>query len=141
MRRASGAAAAQAGAGDEAPAESWGRTLAHSNIRLPDPRSVERVKLKLTHRRPDLGWPMFDAPTQRIIEKSPKTVVLEISRPSLGRGSTQIDETPYLKPNSLLQSDDPEVMRLARAINSHEPYRFLSARKLHDCTASNIKLG
>jgi hypothetical protein len=133
--------ALQAAAGAELPAESWGRTLAHSNIRLPDPRSIERVKLKLTHRHPELGWPAFDAPTQRVIEKSANTVVLEISRPSLGHGTAQIDEAPYLKPNALLQSDDSEVVRLAGAIAGGEPDRFKAARKLHEWAAANMKLG
>src|SRR5258708_2571870 len=84
---------------------------------------------------------MFEGPTQGSNEKSAKPGVLGSSRPALGRGSTQIDETPYLKPNSLLQSDDPEVMRLARAITGDEPDRFRAARKLHDWTASNMKLG
>jgi transglutaminase-like putative cysteine protease len=127
--------------GAELPAESWGRTLAHSNIRLPDPRAIERVKLKLTHHRPDLGWPAFDAPTQRVIEKSGNTVVLEVSRPSLNPTTTQVDEASYLKPNALLQSDDSEVMRLAKTIAAGEPDRFKAARKLQDWSAANMKLG
>jgi transglutaminase-like putative cysteine protease len=127
--------------GSELPAESWGRTLAHSNIRLPDPRSIERVKLKLTQHHPELGWPTFDGPTQRVLEKTANTVVLEVLRPSLNPTTTQIDEASYLKPNALLQSDESEVMRLARTIAGNEPDRFKAARKLQDWSAANMKLG
>jgi transglutaminase-like putative cysteine protease len=127
--------------GSDLPGESWGRTLAHSNIRLPDPRAIEQVKLKLTHHRPELGWPSFDAPTQRVIEKTANSVILEISRPSLSPTTSHIDDAPYLKPNALLQSDDSEVMRLARTIAGDETDGFKAARKLHDWAAANMKLG
>jgi hypothetical protein len=46
-----------------------------------------------------------------------------------------------LKPNALLQSDESEVMRLARTIAGNEPDRFKAARKLQDWSAANMKLG
>ncbi|HEV3200894.1 MAG TPA: transglutaminase domain-containing protein [Bryobacteraceae bacterium] len=140
MRLADRETALRASKGSELGAESYGRTLARSNVRLPDPRSIERVLLKLTHRRPDLGWPAFEGPHQRIVDKTANTVILEITQPAPGAEAPDVDEKPYLKPNAILQSDDAEVARLARAIAGEERDRFRAARKLQEWVANNLKL-
>jgi transglutaminase-like putative cysteine protease len=84
MRRTDRAAALRATAGAALPAESYDRTLARSNVRLPDPRSISGVTLRLTHRRPELGWPAFTGPGQRVISSTPTTLVLEVRRPDAG---------------------------------------------------------
>jgi len=132
--------ALHAAQGSELKNEIFGSTLARSNIRLPDPRSIERVRLKLTHRRPDLGWPPFDGENQRIIEKTANTVILEITRPELKPNPAPIEEGAFLKPNAILQSDDTEVTRLARTIVGDERDGFNAARKLQDWATQNLKL-
>ncbi len=132
--------ALRAAQGSEFKKEIFGSTLARSNVRLPDPRSIERLRLKLTHRRPDLGWPPFDGENQRIMEKTANTVILEITRPALQANSAHIEEAAFLKPNAILQSDDTEVTRLAHAIVGDERDRFKAARKLQDWATQNLKL-
>ncbi|MGA2598348.1 MAG: transglutaminase domain-containing protein [Bryobacteraceae bacterium] len=132
--------ALRAAQGSELKNEIFGSTLARSNVRLPDPRSIERVRLKLTHHRPDLGWPPFDGENQKIIEKTANTVILEITRPVLEPNHAPIEETAFLKPNAILQSDDTEVTRLAHTIVGDERDRFKAARKLQDWAAQNLKL-
>ena len=132
--------ALKAAQGGELKSEIFGSTLARSNVRLPDPRSIEHVRLKLTHRRPDLGWPPFDGENQRVVEKTAKTVILEITRPELKPNSVHIEEAAFLKPNAILQSDDTEVTRLARTIVGDERDRFKAARKLQDWATQNLKL-
>lgn len=131
--------ALQAANGAELPAESFDRTMARSNVRFADARSVERLKLRITHRKPELGWPPFLSPTQRILEKTQTSLILEIVQPKRQPSAAKIDEAPYLQPNQILQSDDPEVVRLARQIAGGEPDRFNAARKLQDWMAANMQ--
>jgi hypothetical protein len=131
-------AALQAAAGGSLPAESYDRTLARSNIRFADARAVERIRLKITHKKPELGWPLLRGPSQTIIEKTPTTVILEITRPEPRPVPNEVNEAQYLKPNQILQSDDAEVVRLAREIAGDEPDRFKAARRLQDWVANNL---
>lgn len=108
--------------GADLPAESYERTMARSNVRFADARAVERLTLKMTHKKPELGWPAFLSPTQTIREKTPASLDLEVVQPERKASSTKIDEAPFLRPNQILQSDDPEVVRLAREIAGGEPH-------------------
>ena len=130
--------ALRADAGAELPAESLDRTMARSNVRFADARGVERIKFKITHKKPELGWPSFDSPMQTVLEKTPSTVILEVARPERKPSSQKIDEAIYLKPNQILQSDDPEVSRLAHQIVGDTPDRYEAARKLQDWVAANM---
>jgi hypothetical protein len=58
------ASARQSAVGGKLPAEAYARTLARADIRLPDPRNLERVRLRITHRRPEYGWPAMRGPRQ-----------------------------------------------------------------------------
>jgi transglutaminase-like putative cysteine protease len=140
MRVTDRESALRASKGSELGAESYARTLARSNVRLPDPRSIERILLKLTHRRPDLGWPAFEGPHQRVVDKTANTVVLEVTQPITGAASHHVEETQYLQPNAILQSDDAEVARLAHSIVGEERDRFRAARKLQEWVANHLKL-
>lgn len=131
--------AVRAAAGGELPAESFDRTMARSNVRFADARAVERIKVKITHKKPEMGWPAFASPMQTVLEKTPSAVVLEVRRPEreASKGE-EIDPAPFLRPNQILQSDDPEVSRLAREIAGEEQDRFQAARKLQDWVAKNM---
>jgi hypothetical protein len=140
--RAGRAAALRAAAGGELPAEAYDRTMARSNVRLPDPRAIDAMKIELTQRRPDLGWPAFDGPAERVAASSPAQLTLEVWRPSAPTpGSVPVPAADsYLRPNALLQSDDPEVMRLARSIAGGESDPYAVVRRLQDWTAANLRL-
>lgn len=132
---------ARTAAGGELPAESYERTMAVSNIRLPDPRSIERIKLRIKHRRPDLGWPTFESTFQRVLEKTADTVVLELWRPAPPPESVQAEVQRtggFLEPNAFLQSDDPEVSRIAKENAAGSNSAFVIARKLHDWTSIHM---
>src|SRR5262249_37725499 len=51
--------AIKAAAGNQLPEEMYDQTLVRSNIRLPSPRSINRILLRLTQKDPRLGWPDF----------------------------------------------------------------------------------
>src|SRR5581483_10510096 len=107
------------------------------NVRFADARAVNRMKVRITHKNPALGWPSFASPMQKIIEKTESIVVLEIATPARRPSTEKIDEAPFLRPNQILQSDDPEVTRLAHSVAGDEPDRFRAARKLQDWVAAN----
>ncbi|MBV9397911.1 MAG: transglutaminase domain-containing protein [Bryobacterales bacterium] len=138
VRSVSRETALQAAGGAELPAESFDRTLARSNVRFADAREIERMKLKLTHKNPELGWPAFTSAMQTVIERTPSSLILEVARPERKAATENIAEAPFLKPNQILQSDDPEVIRLAQSIGGDEPDRYKAARKLQDWVAANM---
>ena len=130
--------------GNTLPAESYDSTMARSNILLPDPRTVTVVKLKLRHRKPELGWPDLASTTQRVLEKSETTQVVEVrsftppSRPK-NAPKTAAPDPSYLQPNALVQSDDPEVIRIAREATTGVTGDFEKARRLQDWVSRNLQ--
>lgn len=122
------------------PKESYDRTMARSNIPLPDPRSISAVTLRIRHLKPELGWPDLEGPGQRVLEKSSSTVMLEAHRRD--KGSGQLDEKPdesCLRPNALIQSDDAEVIRIAREVTANVDGDFEKARRLHNWVNQNLR--
>jgi hypothetical protein len=125
------------------PEEAYGRTLAHSNIRLPHERSIERMKIRITHRKPELGWPNLEADNQRVLEKTPASLVLEIWRPvPKSKALRPVKSTPelaaFLAPNALLQSDDPGVQSIVPKIPGIDADLFHSSLALQKWTAENM---
>ncbi|MCI0627392.1 MAG: transglutaminase domain-containing protein [Acidobacteria bacterium] len=133
---------ARTSGGGELSKEAYERTMAISNIRLPDPRSIERIKLRIKHRRPEFGWPTFESAYQRVIERTSDTVVLELWRPEVPDGMSPAvapSDSTFLKPNAFLQSDDAEVVRIARENAAGSTSGYTAARSLHDWTNAHMK--
>jgi Transglutaminase-like superfamily len=121
------------------PNESYDRTMARSNIPLPDPRSISAVTLRVRHLKPDLGWPDLDSFSQRVLEKSSAMMLLEVRRREIAAG--QSDEKPddsYLRPNALVQSDDAEVIRIAHEVTANLRGDFEKARRLQYWVSQNL---
>src|SRR4029450_3757403 len=72
--------------GSELPAEAYQRSVVRSNIRLPHSRRLERLRVRIRHNKPELGWPEFAGDHQTVIEQSKEAVVLEIRQNSGERG-------------------------------------------------------
>ncbi|HYJ04642.1 MAG TPA: transglutaminase-like domain-containing protein [Chthoniobacterales bacterium] len=122
------------------PKESYDRTMARSNILLPDPRSISAITLRVRHLKPELGWPDMEGAGQRIVEKSSSTVVLEMRRRENASG--QADDKPdesCLRPNALVQSDDAEVIRIAREVTANVEGDFEKARRLQNWVSQNLE--
>ena len=122
------------------PKESYDRTMARSNIPLPDPRGIPALTLRVRHLKPELGWPDLEGIGQRVVEKSSSTVLLEIRRRENASG--QADDKPdesCLRPNALIQSDDAEVIRIAREVTANVQGDFEKARRLQDWVSQNLQ--
>ena len=122
------------------PKESYDRTMARSNILLPDPRGISALTLRVRHLKPELGWPDLEATGQRVLEKSSSMVVLEMRRRenASGQSDAQPDEN-CLRPNALIQSDDAEVMRIAREVTANVQGDFEKARRLQNWVSQNLQ--
>ena len=127
----------------ELPAESYDRTMARSNIPLPDPRTLTAVTLKLRHQKPELGWPVLESHSQRVLETSETVRVVEVRgfTPPKGERATAQErpDESFSRPNALVQSDDPEVIRIARETTAGVEGDFQKARRLHDWVSRNLK--
>ncbi len=133
--------------GGTLPEELYDRTLVHANIRLPDPRSIDKIRLRITHKRPELGWPDLSGANQRVLERGADYQVIEVSRPKLSQqivASAKVvgdggESAEYRSPNALIQSDDPLVVQLARDV-SGERTAYQSTRAMQDWVAAHMRL-
>lgn len=141
---ADAAAAKMAIAGNELPEESYGATLAHTQVRLPEPRRSDRVVLELRHRTPALGWPELTAPGQRILEKDKERLLLEIrrvepTRPAEFPVDSSQELEAYLAANAYIQSDGPQVRSLARKIVGNTRDILTATLALERWVAENMR--
>lgn len=121
--------------GGQMPRDLFERTLVRSNVRLPDPRAIEGVRLLLTTDRPDLGWPDLASQSQTVVSKSPSRIVLDVTRSVDAPAGQEAPLVEALEPNALIQSDDPAVAALARRCAGTAP--VLAAR---DWLATHARL-
>jgi hypothetical protein len=128
----------------ELPPEAFGRTLARSNILLPHERSIERMKIQIIQRKPELGWPNFEEDNQRVLEKTPESVVLEMWRPvpeakAIRPVKMTPELLPFIKPNPLLQSDDAAVQDIVRGMGELDSDVWRASMMLQKWTAENMQ--
>lgn len=133
--------AATAAEGATLPEETFLNSVVKANIRLPDERLIESVTLRLTHRRPELGWPELASENQQVLEKTRDSVILKITRLEPEGSTTQSDAEmkPYLAANALLQSDDAAIVNIAREVVGKERDPWRAARALQIWTSENMQ--
>jgi len=129
--------------GSVLPSETFTRSIITSNIRLPEERLIDEIKLKIVHKHQDLGWPEFGGPNQTVLSKTSDAVVLQITRPlpsaiALRPAVTTPDLRQYLAPNALLQSDDPTVRAIAAKVVNSNDDAWTAIRKLQRWTNENM---
>ena len=143
--RADAATARRTGeSGGELSGEVYAGTIVRTQIRLPQPRRIEWLRLRLTHRNPDLGWPDLDRPGQKVVEKTDRALVFEESRPQPVFGlqfpvAATDANREYLEPNAYLQSNDPELRSKALEIVGDEKDLFRAALRLERWVAESMQ--
>jgi hypothetical protein len=135
--------ASAAAGGGELPEEMYQNSIVRTNIRLSGSHPIDCLKLRLSHRNPQLGWPDLRRPSQKVLEKTDQKVVLEIRRPHPAKGARYpAVETSanreYLAPNAYIQSDDPEIKDLSRQLIGPEKDAFQAALVLRRWVAENM---
>jgi hypothetical protein len=128
------------------PEETFLNSVVKANIRLPEERLLESVTLRLTHKRPELGWPELASDNQQVLEKTRDSVILKITRPEPQRSAPEGSATesgaamkPYLAANALLQSDDAAIVNIAREVVGKERDPWRAARALQIWTSENMQ--
>jgi len=125
------------------PSETFTKSIITSNVRLPDERLIESIKIKLILKNRDLGWPNFSAPNQRVVSQTREVTILQIKRPQVNTRTSRpesVDSSMQgcLKPNALLQSDDPAVKSIvARVVNPTDD-SWAAVRALQKWTNDNM---
>ncbi|MCX6578426.1 MAG: transglutaminase-like domain-containing protein [Candidatus Aminicenantes bacterium] len=134
-----------AASGEELPAEMYATSIIRSNIRVPKARSLEYLKVRLVHRKPELGWPEIKSPYQTVLSKSADSLILEIRRPKPSEKAAGLpvamneNNKQFLLPNAYIQSDMPELQALARTIIGSEKDTLKAALKLERWVTENMK--
>ena len=135
-----------AASGGELPQEVYQSSIVRTNIRLPRALPIDYLKLKLIHRSPELGWPDLEIAGQKVLSKREKEVIIEIRRREALPGAgfpvakTEINRQ-YLEPNAYIQSDDAEILQLARELVGTERDAFRAALSLERWVAGNMSFG
>jgi transglutaminase-like putative cysteine protease len=119
----------------------FGQTLVRSNVRLPGPRQLGRLVVRLRQKDPGLGWPDFEGPGQSVLGRDKGVLLLEVRQVKPGK-SAEPDGVPreYREANALVQSDDAEVRRIAREVAGGEADAYRAACRLRDWVGRNLKL-
>jgi hypothetical protein len=138
------AEALAAASGAELPKELYQSSIVRSAIRLSRAQPVDRLKLRLIHRHPSLGWPDMSDPNQEILEKTDKAIILDIRRtPSPPETTFPVamneENRQYLTANAYVQSDDLQIQALARELAGDEKDAFKAALILRRWVAEQMK--
>lgn len=129
-------------AGAELPEETYQNAVARSNIRLPRPRSLEQVRLRIDLKRADSVMPALDGPHQTMLERGERHAIVEIGRgeePRPGAASERENGAAFLVPNAWLQSDHPEVKALADSLRQPGVDDYTQARLLQDWVSTHME--
>jgi len=136
-------AAARAAAGPGPRAELVARTLLRANVRLPDARRLERLRVALELDAADAadgGWPDLEGPGQHVVEATATRRVLELTRvvPASDPPPAAAATDPDLVPNVLLQSDHPDVVALAATLRRPGLGTLAQSLVLRDWVATHL---
>jgi transglutaminase-like putative cysteine protease len=128
--------------GGTLPAEMYDATLVRANVRLPGPRALERLVVRLRHKDTALDWPELEGPGQRVLRREGAELLLEVRQVKASQAAPPADREDlreYLAPNAVLQCDDSEVRRVAREVAGDEADAWRAACRLRDWVARNMK--
>lgn len=132
-------------AGGELPAEAYTATIARTQVRIPSPRRLAWLKLRILHRNSALGWPDLDRPGQTVAAKTDKALEVEISQlqPPPGLHPFPVPPTEgtreYLEPNAYVQSDEPGLRAKAWEIVGREKDLVKAVQKLRRWVAESMR--
>ncbi len=127
--------------GARLPVELYSRSLVRANVRLPEPRSIDRLRVRIDLKPPGAGFPELEGPGQHVLERGRNHVVLEITRaddadaPRPEPGAQAEDTAP----NYILQSDHPDVVALAESLRVPGADPYAQARALQDWVAGHMQ--
>lgn len=141
------ALAAAAGQGlTDIPFES---TLIRANVRLPQARNIERIKLRLNFKKGEASLLPFSGFYQRLISLNKDFLILEIERPFKPikpkadfqrekRGEKE-EIKEYLQSNAFINLDDPLLKKTAAELTQNLLSDWEKVLRLRDWVSQNIR--
>jgi hypothetical protein len=125
------------------PPDMFAQSLIHSGIRLPSPRSLSRIVLKLTLKDSSRGWPDLKGDSQKVLDRGKESLRLEVrqvtvEKPAKIPSAVTSEMREYLDPNAVIQSDDLTVRKIASEIVGSETDTYRAARKLQSWVSDNM---
>lgn len=137
-----------AASGEELTELPFERALVRANVRLPKARLIERMKIRLLMKKPELGFPELPTTCQEIIARERAALVLEIKRPSRksarDRSEKQwsaheaVDLKEYLEANPYLNTEDKLIKQVTAEVTRGLTDEWQKARRLRDWVSQNI---
>jgi len=117
------------------PADLYERTVAHSNVRFADPFAIDRVVVRVT-RRDVTPLPSLVTHNQKSVQRSDDSATIEVRR----NGGQAVLPVPgeYVKPNALVESNNPDIVKLARELTRATPHE--TAQELTRWVAENMTM-
>lgn len=123
----------------ELPEDQYGNSMAYSNIRLPKARSISSIKIKITHKKTELGFPNLSGDYQHIISKTDNEVILQIKKPNLPTNiQTQTSLDEYLAPNAYLDNNDELLIQKSKEIIGDETDEWEKAKLITKWVSQNM---
>jgi hypothetical protein len=120
--------------------EVFSRTIAISNVRLPDPRAIRSLSVVITQQKAQLGFPEFPTSTQRV-RIGGERATIDVWQPL--RPQEAIAGTPppaeYTAPNAIIASDDPLVVRVAREVTQNDASAYEKSVALQAWTHDHMR--
>lgn len=123
-------------------ADQYSATIARANVRLPQPRQMESITLKITQKKQGIGMPDFGGSYQTVVEKKDNYVILKINRPNIGsikEPLTAAEKAEYLESGFYIDKDDIVAQRLAKQITAKEKDSWKKVTLLRDWVNVHMK--
>ena len=136
-------AALRAAEGGELPAGLFERSIVRANVRIPQARALEVLRVRLAARDADVAWPDFKGTGLAVLSRNGASLTLELRRrrppDPAGFPVAETDVlSEYLRPNAYVESDQPDVRNLAREVIGSERDLFKAALKLRRWVSDNM---
>jgi hypothetical protein len=125
------------------PVESYEKTVIKSNVRFMDPRNLEQVTFKIRLTNPNIEMPDLTSTHQKVLEKGKDYAIVQYTRPNLPQKSVPVNTTAlndFLSPNSLINADDPEIIRIASELTRSKNDDFEKAVAIKNWVSANVKV-
>jgi hypothetical protein len=122
--------------------DQYSASIARANVRLPQPRQMESITLKITQNKEGAGMPDFNGSYQAVLEKKNNYVILQINRPLIGdikEPLTFPEKSEYLESSYYIDKDDTVAQRLAKEITGHEKNPWKKVVLLRDWVNVHMK--
>lgn len=125
------------------PADSWEKTVIASNVRFTDPRNLEQVTYRINLKNSSLEFPDLNTTYQKVLEQGKDYAIIQYNREPDVKGMHAVktdDLTEYLSPNSLINSDDPEIIKIANSLAIGKRNNFEKAVAIKNWVSANVEV-